>query len=100
MKSFLLLAACAAFSALSPTASAAPAKAKSPFAAADTDGDGRISPREYAAATKGQMDATAAKAKFAELDRNKDGSLNKAEFTPRSGKKAPARKPKKEMPGN
>jgi hypothetical protein len=59
MKSFLLLAACAALATLLPAASAAPAKtaAKSPFAAADTDGDGRLSPREYAAATKGQMDA-------------------------------------------
>lgn len=102
MKSFLLLAACAACLALPSTSAAAPSKPKArpSFAAADTDGDGRVTPREYTAATKGQMDAAAAKAKFAELDKNKDGALSSAEFTDAADRKKAAKKPKKEMPGN
>ncbi len=102
MKSFLLLAASAALLALSATGAAAPAKSKAttPFTAADADGDGRITAREYAAAMKGQMETAAARAKFAELDKNKDGALSKSEFGDGAGRKKAAKKPKTTMPGN
>ena len=55
-------------------------KKKGPFMAADTDGDGKVSVTEYVAAMKGKLDENAAKAKFAELDKNKDKSLSREEF--------------------
>ena len=47
---------------------------------ADADNDGKVSQIEYVAAMKGKLDETAAKAKFAELDKNKDGTLSREEF--------------------
>ncbi|MBI5691283.1 MAG: EF-hand domain-containing protein [Verrucomicrobia bacterium] len=73
-------------------------KPKSPFAAADVNGDGKISAEEYTTASKGQLDATAARAKFAALDTNKDGSLSRGEFAAGQAKKAPRKK--KDMPSN
>lgn len=97
--SIILLAALAAVVNLPAAAHAADqSKGKSSFAAADTDGDGKISAREYTAATKGQMDAAAAKAKFAELDKNKDGALSSEEFNGATGKKRTRKK--KEMADN
>jgi Ca2+-binding EF-hand superfamily protein len=55
-------------------------KKKGPFMAADTDGDGKVTVTEYVAAMKGKLDENAAKAKFAELDTNKDKSLSREEF--------------------
>ena len=45
--------------------------------------DGKVSLREFTAAHKATLDATAAKAKFAELDANKDGYLSNDEFSPK-----------------
>jgi Ca2+-binding EF-hand superfamily protein len=70
---------------------------KSGFAAADANGDGKISPAEYVAAMKGKLDETAAKARFAELDKNKDGSLSPEEF---SAGAAAKKNSKKKMEGN
>jgi len=64
------------------------------FAAADTNGDGKVSQAEYVAAVKGKMDEAAAKAKFAELDKNKDGSLSPEEFSAGAGEKKGGKKKK------
>jgi Ca2+-binding EF-hand superfamily protein len=50
------------------------------FAAADTNGDGKLSPEEYAKAVQGKMDDTAAKARFKALDKDSDGFLSREEF--------------------
>jgi Ca2+-binding EF-hand superfamily protein len=70
-------------------------KKKGPFTAADTDGDGKVSKTEYVAAMKGKLDAAAADAKFAELDKNKDGSLSREEFNAGAGEKKGGGKKKK-----
>jgi Ca2+-binding EF-hand superfamily protein len=63
---------------------------------ADTDGDGKVSQTEYIAFVKGKMDDAAAKAKFAELDKDKNGSLSREEFNAGAGEK----KGKKKKEGN
>jgi hypothetical protein len=69
-------------------------KKKGPFVAADTDGDGKISQTEYIAAVKDRMDEAAAKAKFAELDKNSDKSLSREEFAAGAGEKKGGKKKK------
>ena len=63
------------------------------FAAADADKDGKVSVSEYVVAMKGKLDDGAARAKFAELDKDKNGSLSREEFEGRTGEKK-ARKAK------
>lgn len=70
------------------------AKKKGPFAAADTNNDGKVSQSEYVAAMKGKMDDAAAKAKFTELDKDKDGSLSAQEFNAGGGEKKGGKKKK------
>ena len=70
-------------------------KRPAPFAAADANGDGRISPGEYVAAMMAKKQGeTAAKAKFAELDKNNDGFLSREEFEAGSAVKKGSRKMK------
>jgi hypothetical protein len=58
------------------------------FTAADTDGDGKISLAEFTAAVKARgMDEKAAKARFDELDKDKNGSLSREEFAAAGGGK-------------
>jgi Ca2+-binding EF-hand superfamily protein len=57
------------------------------FTAADTDGDGKVSQAEYVVAMKARLDETAAKARFAELDKNGDKSLSREEFNAGVGDK-------------
>ena len=84
----ILLAATAVLLSLPLASHAADeAKKKGPFMAADTDGDGKVSQAEYVVAMKGKLDETAAKAKFAELDKNKDGALSREEFNAGNEKK-------------
>ena len=93
MKETLLLAATAAFLSL-PLALHAADKTKKmePFLAADTDGDGRVTSSEYAAAMKGKLDQATAQTKFTELDVNKDGALSREEFNGGRKKKGGTKK--------
>lgn len=50
------------------------------FAAADKDGDGKLNLAEFTEFAKARMDADAAKAKFAEIDTDKDGFVSKEEL--------------------
>ena len=95
MQKHILIAATAAFLSL-PLASVAAdqAKKKGPFVAADADNDGKVTLTEYVAAVKGKMDDTAAKAKFAELDKDKNGSLSREEFSAGAGQKGGGKKKK------
>jgi hypothetical protein len=70
------------------------AQKKGPFVAADTDNDGKVSQTEYVTAMKGKLDETAAKAKFAELDKDKNGSLSREEFNAGAGTKKGGKKKK------
>ena len=63
------------------------AKKKGPFVVADTDGNGSVSKGEYVIARKGQLETAAAEAKFAELDKDNDGSLSRQEFNAGAGQK-------------
>jgi hypothetical protein len=94
MKKEILIAATAALLSLPLALHAADqTKKTTPFLAADTNGDGKVSPGEFTTAMKGKMDSTAAKAKFAELDMNKDGALSREEFNAgNSGKKTSQKK--------
>jgi len=67
-------------------------KKKAAFAAADTDGDGKVSQSEYIAAMKGKLDESAAKTRFAELDKDKNGSLSPEEFSTSTGQKKGGKK--------
>jgi Ca2+-binding EF-hand superfamily protein len=67
-------------------------KKKAAFAAADTDGDGKVSPSEYVAAMKGKLDESAAKARFADLDKDRNGSLSPEEFSTSTGEKKSRKK--------
>ena len=95
MKTRLLIAATAALLSLPLALHAADeTKKKGTFTTADADGDGKISPSEFVAAMKGKMDPAAAKAKFAELDMNRDGALSREEFNASGGGKKGAKKKK------
>jgi hypothetical protein len=81
-----ILTALAVFALLSPfTASAQDAKPKggkqaAAFAAADKDSDDKFNLDEYTEFSKARQDTEAAKAKFTELDKDKDGFLTKEEL--------------------
>jgi Ca2+-binding EF-hand superfamily protein len=93
MKKHILIAATAALLSLPFASHAADeAKKKGPFMVADADNDGKVTLAEYVAAVKGKMDDAAAKAKFAELDTDKNGSLSREEFNAGSGKKGSGEK--------
>jgi Ca2+-binding EF-hand superfamily protein len=62
-------------------------KKKGPFVTADANNDGKVSLDEYVAAMKDRLDATAAKARFADLDKDKDGFLSRQEFNAGVGEK-------------
>jgi Ca2+-binding EF-hand superfamily protein len=67
---------------------AANASTPPPFATADANSDGKLTSREFSAAMKGTLSATAAKSRFKELDKNQDGALASDEYaaaTPRKG---------------
>ena len=67
---------------------AATATPPPPFATADANSDGKLTSREFSAAMKGTLSATAAKSRFKELDKNQDGALASDEYaaaTPRKG---------------
>ena len=91
-KRFLITAAAVALSLPLALNAADENKKKGPFAVADTDGDGKVSLTEYVAASKGKMDEAAAKAKFAELDKNNDKSLSREEFNAGAGEKKGGKK--------
>lgn len=88
MQKHILIAATAALLSL-PLAlnAAADGKKKGPFVVADTDGDGKVSKTEYVVALKGKLEKAAAETKFADLDKNKDGSLDRQEFNAGAGEK-------------
>jgi Ca2+-binding EF-hand superfamily protein len=97
MQNRILIAATAVLLSLPLASHAADeAKKKGPFVVADTDGDGKVSLTEYVVAMKGKLDETAAKAKFAELDKNNDKSLSREEFNAGSGEKKKGEKKKKD----
>ena len=85
----ILIAATAALLSLPLAVNAADEGKKKggPFMAADTDNDGKVTLAEYVAAVKGKMDDAAAKARFAELDKDKNGSLSREEFNAGAPKK-------------
>ena len=92
MQKRIILTAAAVMLSLPLALSAADEKKKGPFMAADADSDGKVTLTEYVAAVKGKMDDAAAKAKFAELDKNKDGSLSREEFQAGTEKKGEKKK--------
>jgi len=57
------------------------------FTTADADNDGKVTQSEYVAAVKNRLDEAAAKARFAELDKDKNGSLSREEFNAGGGGK-------------
>jgi hypothetical protein len=60
-----------------------PSEARTPanaFALMDRDGNGAVSLGEYVAAERDRVGDGAAKTRFAELDKNHDGALTRAEF--------------------
>lgn len=93
MQKRILLTATAVLFSLTLAAQAAEKK-KGPFLTADADGDGKVTVAEYVASVKGKQDDAAAKAKFAELDTNKDGSLSREEFAAAAGGKKGEKKKK------
>ncbi len=95
MNKNILLAATAVLLSLPLASHAADeAKKKGPFMAADADGDGKVTLAEYVTAVKGKLDDTAAKAKFAELDKDKNGALTREEFNAGGGEKKGGKKKK------
>jgi hypothetical protein len=67
---------------------AATATPPPPFATADANSDGKLTSREFTAAMKGTLSASAAKSRFKELDKNQDGALAGDEYAaaaPRKG---------------
>lgn len=89
MQKRILIAATAALLSLPLVLNAADENKKKggAFAAADTNGDGKISEAEFVASVKGKMDDEAAKKRFAALDKDKDGSLSREEFAAAGGGK-------------
>ena len=67
-------------------------KKGNPFAAADTDGNGKVSQAEFVAAMKDKGDAAAVKARFAKMDKDSDGSLTQEEFNAGAAKKGGKKK--------
>ena len=57
------------------------------FTTADADSNGKVTQTEYVAAMKGRLEEAAAKARFTELDKDKDGSLSRDEFNAGTGGK-------------
>lgn len=95
MQKRILLAVTAALLSLPLALSAADeAKKKGPFMVADADNDGKVTLAEYVAAVKGKLDDSAAKAKFADLDKDKNGSLSREEFNAGAGEKKGGKKKK------
>lgn len=93
MKNHITIAALAAFAILPLVSNAADEKkTKGPFAMADADNDGKVTQAEYLTAVKGKMDDVAARAKFAELDKDKNGSLSREEMNAGGGKKGGGKK--------
>ena len=84
MNKSILTAVLAALISLPLVVNAADDKKKGGFAAMDTDGDGKISKKEYVAS---QKDAAKAESRFAQLDSNKDGFLSKDELAAGQKKK-------------
>ncbi|MES2696802.1 MAG: EF-hand domain-containing protein [Verrucomicrobiota bacterium] len=87
MQKNIIIAALAAALTIPLALHAADEKKKGPFMVADADNDGKVTQAEYVAAVKGKMDDTAAKAKFADLDKDKNGSLSRDEFNAGAGPK-------------
>src|SRR5688500_13860419 len=89
MQKPMLIAALAATLSLPLALNAAdePKKKGGGFTAADADKDGKVTQTEYVAAMKSRLDEAAAKSRFAELDKDKDGSLSREEFNSGAGKK-------------
>lgn len=95
MQKRILIAVTAALLSLPLALNAADeAKKKGPFMAADADNDGKVTLAEYVAAVKGKLDDAAAKAKFADLDKDKNGSLSREEFNAGAGEKKGGKKKK------
>jgi Ca2+-binding EF-hand superfamily protein len=93
MQKRILIAATAALLSLPLALNAADEKKKGGgFTTADADNDGKVTLTEYVMAVKGRLDETAAKARFAELDKNKDGSLSREEFNAGAPKKGEGKK--------
>lgn len=79
-KPLFIAAAVALCSALSTFAADNKEAELRPFATADKDGDRRISLEEYVAFMAKTLDEKAARAKFAQFDKDKDGYLTRQEF--------------------
>ncbi len=95
MQKQILLAVTAALLSLPLASHAADeAKKKGPYMAADADNDGKVTLVEYVASVKDKLDETAAKAKFADLDKDKNGSLSREEFNAGAGEKKGGKKKK------
>jgi Ca2+-binding EF-hand superfamily protein len=89
----ILIAATIALLAIPLAAHAADGeKKKSPFVTADTDSDGKVSQAEYVTAMKGKLDDAAARTRFAELDKDRNGSLSREEFSTSTGEKKARKK--------
>ena len=86
-RSFVFIAALAAFASITPFTARAQDEAKpkgnrqaAAFIAADKDKDGKLDLAEFTEFSKARLDAAAAKARFAELDADKDGFVTKEEL--------------------
>lgn len=98
MQKPILIAALAAVLSLPIALNAADEnKKKGGFAAADADGDGKVTKAEFVAYSKTRgMDEKAANARFDELDKDKNGSLSKEELAAAGGGKKGEGKKKKD----
>lgn len=97
MQKQILIAALAAVLSLPIALNAADEKKKGGFAAADADGDGKVTKAEFVAYSKSRgMDEKAASARFDELDKDKNGSLSREELAAAGGGKKGEGKKKKD----
>lgn len=90
MQKRYLIAATAVLLSLPLALSAAEKKKGGGFAAADKNGDGKVTEAEYVAAMTGEgkkMDEKGAKARFKELDTNNDKALSQEEYAAGAKKK-------------